>query len=378
MIIFASCGKISIEITLSHKRDLLTLKAIKRGENMGISEFILDIGEKIEEVSGAKLNFSQQATVPEEKWIPETQEKMLLKSVHLRTEKQTQNLEVVKLKKFDPCWLKANSEISCRVHGCLKTTSRLSTKRRTKQDLFLCEAHRENLTNFILQWCARENVYVTSFQNSNDCEGYTSLIGALEKAFMHLKSKRLTTTTDALLAEVFLNTRNFLIITNALLNPDEDNTPTAVGPYLTILLRLLGDPLRLGNLLKLLEGVMNLVLHFFGIIYQWVHVPLENPGAKIGFGLGISFGFLLAQVLGFPFWSECVCCLLFAFAGSLIGSGVYDWNREPRSLEKVRQQNFKNQLQILELARRYFKRASTPTFSAPADASGNLNIEQNE
>jgi hypothetical protein len=346
---------------------------------MGISQFILDIGEKIEEISGDKLNFSLAATVPEEKWIPEKQEKMLLKSVQLRTENQTQNLEVVKLKKFDPHWLKANSEISCRVLGCLQTTSRQSQKVRTKQDLFLCEAHRKNLTIFILKWCARENVYVTSYKNSNDCEGYTSLIGALEKAFMHLKSKRLTaTTTDALLAEVFLNTRNFLIITNALLNPDEDNTPTAVGPYLTILLRLLEDPLRLGNLLKLLEGVMNLVLYFFGIIYQWVHVPLENPGAKIGFGLGISFGFLLAQILGFPFWSKCVCCLVFAFAGSLIGSGVYGWNGEPRSLEKARQQNFKNQLQILELAHHYIKRTSTPTFSAPADASGNLNIEQNE
>jgi hypothetical protein len=369
-----SYSKISIEITPSHKRDLLTLKAIKRGENMGISEFILDIGEKIEEVSGAKLNFSQQATVPEEKWIPETQEKMLLKSVQLRTEKQTQNLEVVKLKKFDPCWLKANSEISCRVHGCLQTTSRLSTKRRTKQDVFLCKAHRQELTDLISKCCAKENV--TSFQNSNDCEGYTSLIGALEKAFVHLKSKRLTaTTTDALLAEVFLNTRNFLIITNALLNPDEDNTATAVGPYLTVFLRLLEDPIKLGKvLILLLGGVMNVVLTFYGIAYQWVNVPLENPGAKIGFGMGILFVTLLALVSDVvPFWLKCLSCSFAPLAMSLIGNGIYDWNADPPSIEERRKQMAQNQTHFLKPVHHYFLHG----FDAPADAAGNLNIEQN-
>ena len=350
-------------------------------ENKKISDFILYIGKRIEEVSGAKLNFRERATVPEEKWIPEYQEKMLLlKGVQLRTEKQTQNLDVVELKRFDPCCLQGNSEISCCVLGCPQTTSCRSKKRRTKQDLFLYEAHRENLANLISKCCAEGNVDVTSFKNSNDFEGYTSLIGALEKAFMHLKSKRLTaTTTDALLAEVFLNTRNFLIITNALLNPDEDNTATVVGPYLTIFLRLLGDPRKLGNLLKLLERVMNLALTFFGIIYKWVQVPLENTSVKVEFGMGILFVILLFQVWDALFSLKFVLYLFFPLAGSLIGSGVYDWNGHPHSIEKRRQQMYQNQFRILQPARHYFMPAfPTARFDAPADAAGNLNIEQNE
>ena len=344
---------------------------------MGISNFILDIGEKIEEVSDAKLNFSQEATVPEEKWISEKQEKMLLKSVQLRTEKQTQNLEVVKLKKFDPFWLEGNSEISCRALGCPQTTSRRSGKRRTKQDLFLCEAHREKLTDRIWKCCAKQNVCITSFKNSNDFEGYTSLIGALEKAFMHLKSKRLTAaTTGALLAEVFLNTRNFLIITNALLNPDEDNTTTVLGPYLTILASLLEDPVMFRNSIVLLPIAMCLVYQFYGIIYQWVHVPLENPAAKIGFGVGLLIVIVVVQVSDdVPFWLKSLfCCLSFPFAMSLIFSGTYDWNTDRNVIERMRVLNARIHGQFLAVTR-----PDISQFVPFADAAGNLslNIEQN-
>jgi hypothetical protein len=352
------------------------MKGTKRGENIGISKFILDIGEKIEEVSGAKLNFSQEATVPKEKWIPKKQEKMKLKSVQLRTEEQTQNLDVVELKKFDPYCLQGNSEITCRVPGFLQTTSRRSKKRRTKQDLFLCKAHRENLTDLISKCCAKENVDVTSFKNSNDFEGYTSLIGALEKAFMRLKSKRLTTTTDALLAEVFLNTRNFLIITNALLNPDEGNTTTVLGPYLTILWRYLEDPATLQNSVVLLVVVMYPVYQFYGIIYQWVHVPLENPGAEIGFGVGILFVILVTLVSDdVPFWLKSLSCLFFPFAMSLICSGAYDWNTGRDVIGRMREQNARIHGQFISAIR-----PDISQFVALANAVGNISLittEQN-
>jgi hypothetical protein len=355
-------------------------------ENKEISNFILDIGKKIEERSGAKLNFSQQDTVPKEEWIADPKV-MMLGGISLRTAEQTQNMDVVKLKKFDPCFLLEQPKIPCRMLGCQETTVPSSSgKGRIKRDLFLCKTHRKKLTDLITKRCAEENVTidVTSFKN-DDFKGYTSLIGALEKAFMHLKSKRFTaTTTDALLVEVFLNARNFLIITNASLNPDEDNTETVLGPYLTIFMHLLEDHEKMYNFLLLLVVISAIVFCFYGIIYPWVQVSLENPGAKIGFGVGMLLP-LLSSLLGtresdVPGWTTVLFCVACSFAGSFVGSGTYDWNGDPGSIEQRRQHIFQSQLQLVQLYRDFVSNLIHPRFVTSADACGNLSLktEQNE
>jgi hypothetical protein len=102
-----------------------------------------------------------------------------------------------------------------------------------KQDLFLCEIHRTKLANLVSKRCEEEkiSVSVASFKHE-DFDGYTYLIGELEKAFTHLVKKPVTLNmpqnnlypnSDLVLAEVFLNARNFLTITHALLNPNGDN-----------------------------------------------------------------------------------------------------------------------------------------------------------
>ena len=297
---------------------------------MDISNFILDIGEKIELVSGAELNFREKYTIPKEEWIAEDPKVMTLGGISLRTAEQIQNMDVVKLKKIDPYFLLKQPKTPCRMLGCQETTTVPSSSEegRIKRKLFLCKTHREQLADRILKRCAQESVTVdvTSFKN-DDFKGYTSLIAALEKAFMHLKSKRLTTsvTTDSQLSEVFLNARNILIITNALLSPLD--VVIVVNACLKILSRILDDTTNVKNLRKLFGSVMFLALGFYGIIYPWVMVSSENPGAKIGFGLGILL-LLLVIALGLddvPFWLV-IFGLLFPFAISFMASGVYDLN----------------------------------------------------
>ena len=129
---------------------------------------------------------------------------------------------------------------------------------------------------------------------------------------MHLKSKRLTTSsaTDSLLAEVFLNTRNFLIITNALLNPDNGNITTALSPCLLMLERFLAfaleNPAMLPVGVMILRELVFAVLIFFGITYLWV--SSANPGARVGLGVGIALAFLVSVLVRIlcggisPFW----------------------------------------------------------------------------
>ena len=307
---------------------------IKRKESMALSKFILDIGKKIEQRSGADITITHESTSPIEEWITEAQ-MYQMKSVVLRTTKQTQDENVVKLKQFNPSFfLKDRSEIPCRFPRCSSTTRRLQpthSSQKIKQDLFLCKIHRTHLKHLVAMRCSKENVIanVESFKHE-DFKGYTYLIGKLEKAFTSLIKKSSTLNkTDSLVAEVFLNSRNFLIITNALLSPDEEYTTTVLAPYMMMFekfLTKLEDPKLMQNLLATLREVMNMILVYFGIMYKWVF--LVNPGARIGAGLGLLFGFLSSLAYGLPLAMILASSVVGCFSGYLIGSGGYDWYRE--------------------------------------------------
>ncbi len=155
-------------------------------EHHEISDFILKVGKKIEEVSGAKLNFHKEGTVPKEEWVP--QKELVPGSLMLlRTAEQTQNMDVVRLKRFDPYFSNKDREIACRVPGCSETEKFVQESHsqekfeEVKRDLFLCEAHHEKLTRLVSKRCAEESVIVdiASFKK-DDFKGYTSLISALD------------------------------------------------------------------------------------------------------------------------------------------------------------------------------------------------------
>ena len=349
-------------------------------EHHEISEFILNIGKKIEEVSGAKLNFREEGTVPKEEWVP--QKELVPGSLMLlRTAEQTQNVDVVRLKRFDPYFSNKDREIACRVPGCSeieKFVQESHSQKKfedVKRDLFLCEAHHEKLRRLVSKHCAEENVIVdiSSFKK-DDFKGYTSLISALEKAYMHLKSKWWRKSNDFLLAEFFLNTRNFLIIANALLNPNEDNTTTVLGPYLTTLLEVLEDPVKLRNGIVLSEAVVCIVFYGYRITYEWIRIPVENPGAKFGAGLGIAFALLVFNIFNFSFGKQVGHSLGFFTAGGLIGSSLYNWSLGPRFFQE-QNHRLSEQLLLGNVSRAMSPNGeSRQELNVQADPAGNVSL----
>jgi hypothetical protein len=358
-------------------------KEIKNSENMELSELMLNIVKKIELKIGANINFPQETTPPREEWITEGQLSQM-KAIILRTAEQTQNGSDVNLQQFNPSLLlKEPSEIHCRIPGCSVTTHRLEPTHSSdniKQDLFLCDTHRTKLMNFVSERCAKENIIlnVESLKYA-DYIGYTSLIGEFEKAFVYFQKEK--STLSVLVAEVFLNTRNFLIITNALFNPDEDNTTTVVGTCMAVVERFLTnleDVKLLQNILTALREVMNMVLLFFGVIYSWVF--LANPGGRVGGGVGLMLAFVGGTVYASSPAFLFVTSLVGLVAGGLIGSGGHDWYTNHRYMQMQQQMVQEYQKFMFRLFGKPVVPPRDDLIRAYANVDGelSLNVEQNK
>ena len=323
---------------------------------MDVSDFIQNLAQKIAEMSGVKLNASLKSMIPKE--IQIVQEKPGETKVILRTAEQTQNLDVVELKQFDPYFQKSNHETPCRVPGCPKKKrfiQEFESKRKSemiKRDLFVCETHREKLVSGVLKYFRKQSVTgdVESLKKV-DLTGYTSLIGVLEKAFMHLMKKSWKDANNHLLAEIFLNARNFLIITNALLNPDEDNTTTVLGLLLPVLRGVLEDTVITIDRLMVLSVSVPIILTAYGVMYEWIMIPRENPGAKVGTALAIMLVLFVYKAFEVQLsWETILFSALFVFSSALLFSGAYDWNLDPQLIEERRARLLeRNQQLILEL-----------------------------
>ena len=352
-----------------------------------LSKLVKSLGVKIEKRSGAKLNFASEATVPVEEWIPEI-EMARTKAINLRTAAQTQELGgITKLQQFNPSFfLVEENEIFCRVPGCSTTTPRLKASSESnpiKQDLFLCEVHRTKLADLVSKRCEEEDVFVNvASPNNDDFNGYTSLIGVLEKAFMHLIKKPATLSvpqnrhhpnSNLVLAEVFLNARNFLTITHALLNPNLENIRVYLPGFLALfncIMDSLNKPrIILNRLVTAFHEVIASACNFFGIIYAWV--TLGSPGEQFGGGVGLVIGAILggfAAPLLIP-----VGAALGFIGGKLIGGGAYAWYRERQVTERQNQRVREYQ----EFMRAQFGVGvpSQPLFHAPGNAEGNLVLD---
>ena len=203
-----------------------------------ISQLVLELGNKIMERSGLTPDFDKVAKIPETEWIS-GQCMQAKKVIELRTAVETKDTKgVTTLRQFNPSFfLPKGSPISCRARGCpfKKPPKHSDDSKDTKQDLFLCADHRKQLMDRVLEHCEQENISISEVSNwqPDDFNGYTSLIGLLEKTYLHVKSCNLE------LAEVFLNVRNFLIITHALLNPEDDNVGIALPGIFAMLRRYL-------------------------------------------------------------------------------------------------------------------------------------------
>ena len=227
------------------------------------------------------------------------------------------------LPQFDPN-LKSNAVV-CRYPTC-KNKNADAPKRGTcvKRDLYLCQTHRERLKSRICEAMAEEGIEFHQDEFASEpgrFEGYTSLISLFDGASR--KSR------DKIVREAALNTRNFLIITSTLLNPDDENLSVALPAVVDVTGRIvretIGDRTRVENLLSLLRGIVDIILFAFGVLYTWI-VP-SNIGGKIGAGIG---GIIGLGGLAFGPGGGAVGVTVGAVCGGLIGSGVYDLNRETR------------------------------------------------
>ena len=307
---------------------------------MNFSRLVLDIGNDIKAAIDADTNSAQGLTCPTEEWV--TEKKMPKEEIVLRTAEDTKNESGVKLRQFNPSsFLKDFGTVRCRFPGCLEESN---SSEEVKQDLFLCSTHREELISKVMKRCAEGNVAVPNYKRE-DFKGYTSLIAELEKAFIHYQKQ--AGVTNFLLANVFLNTRNYLIITNALLNPNGDNETTALSSCMAILKSLLSCSTETGIVRAaavLMQAIQMMILCCFGISYTWVE--LTNPGTRLGGGLGLALGFFGPLFCGFDYRVVCGCGFVGLCAGSLIGSGVYGWSSNDDGMER-RLKNVKDFLQSL-------------------------------
>ena len=247
------------------------------------------------------------------------------------------------LPQFDPN-LKSNAVV-CRYPTCKnKNPDAPKGGKCVKRDLYLCRNHRERLKSRICEAMKKEGIPFHTDEFTSEpgrFEGYTSLISLFDGASRESKNE--------IVREAALNTRNFLIITSTLLNPDDENLSVALPAVAAVTERIfapgeriadnpeaaadrvehifretIGDTARVQNLLSLLRGIIDIILFAFGVLYTWI-IP-SNSGGKIGAGIGGVIG-LVGFAVGGPGGGAVGVALGAAFGG-LIGSGVYDLVRK--------------------------------------------------
>ena len=249
------------------------------------------------------------------------------KGVPLRKSDDLEACEEISLLQFDPNF--TSSEVICRHPSCSAKNSE-AAKSGTKRDLFLCRIHQEFLRDSISDLLAKKETKLSTRAKKpkhGHYAGYTSLISLLEVAYHDAKKFQTLKGKSLLIQEAILNVRNFLIITNCLLNPDDENLETALEPVFQILHRIFEDSKDANDVIKpivflnnILRKVIERILFSFGVNYHWVAIHPGNPGSQIGCGVGIILG---AGAFFLGPWSGAAGMTIGGTTGGLIGNGIH-------------------------------------------------------
>ena len=203
-----------------------------------------------------------------------------------------------------------------------------------KRDLYLCPDHRELLVDHICLALEKEKYEFSRGEFATEpgrFKGYTALIGLLEGAYHKARKVPTIRGTSQIVEEAIPNVRNFLIITNTVLNPENDNLAVALPPVVLIFQRILDNPESakklLQKLVSALKEVVDTILFAFGAIYKWV--SLANPGSQIGISAGGFFGavgFWLGPATGAA--GVVLGAAVGGAIGGFFGSGIYKMTKE--------------------------------------------------
>lgn len=162
------------------------------------------------------------------------------------------------------------------------------------------------------------------------------MIGLLDHAYLDCTKSRTSSrwewTKEPLVLEAILNVRNYFMIVNAVLNPDDENLGTALHPVYEILREILRQCTNkdfVKNLVYLLKEVVRTILFAFGVLYIWVSVALSDPAAKLGAGLGGTVGGVYGGFFG---------VVSGAVLGALVGNGIKNLfgKQQENDLQKYR------------------------------------------
>ena len=233
--------------------------------------------------------------------------------------------EKIVLLQFDPNF--TSPEVVCRHPSC--NSRYLEAAKSGKRDLYLCPHHQQKLKDAISRTLVEKDIRIAITKENPEprqFDGYTSLIGVLEGLYHDAKKFQALERRSPMVEEATLNVRNFLMITNAVLNPDSHNLQLALPPVFGILLLILENssnvPQFVNALLDALREVIEMILFAFGVIYSWVSTTLISPGSRIGAGVGGVIGGGLGLVMG-P-WTGVAGLGAGSVLGGFIGSGIYD------------------------------------------------------
>lgn len=234
--------------------------------------------------------------------------------------------EDIILVQFDPNF--TATEVVCRHPSC-NIRNPEAAKCGQKRDLYLCPRHRQGLRNAIGDVLVKNNLSIpksAEMPEPGSFAGYTSLISLLEGAYHDAKKFDTLKGKSPVVEEAILNVRNFLIITNTVLNPDVNNLEVVLPPVYHILRLLLENPesiLPLGvGLVYVLREVIAMILFAFGVVYRWVSLAFQGPGAQIGAGVGGFIGGAAGLVFG-P-WTGAAGMAAGGMLGAFTGNGIYN------------------------------------------------------
>ena len=318
---------------------VLSLRGERKPLGPGYSYILTERMSFFEEISQTLAQDSSTNLAEIKQGIFQDAKTIIGKKITLRTSDQIQESQAINLVSFDPNFTSA--EVVCRYKDCPEKNPDLTTKERFgtgKRDLYLCPKHHGEVTSKLTLMCQKnkEPVDVSrSIYRSGDLSWYTDFIPVLEKLY-HEAVK------GSPLQEAYLHARNAFLITNALLNPDQDNLRLIVPLVLEILQAISKtsqlNPVACANLVCLLRDAIKEILSAFGVTYSWVESWVEsqtsplNPGAQIGTGVGGILG-LIGGIFGGPA-AAAVGSLAVAAFGGLIGNGVYNLVAEQHSSSK--------------------------------------------
>ena len=255
------------------------------------------------------------------------------------------------------------NETFCRFPTCSKVEQ-------NGRQLYLCLEHNEKLRIVINNYCKNYNLNAITFEENSrrvNSESIIKLIAILDTAY---RKQNQSTNMSRLRywKEVLLNSRNILLITVSLISRERSQQYTIETFVSYLLKKLIEVPedrrSHFNNLSLLLREGTELILHAYGVVYEWLQFPYStedlNPGRYLGLGVGgITGGFIVkamsSSLLNFSEvmfgfnnvaqTTEKVCFLFGAVlgvaAGSYLGSKaywVYDKNIIEKDLEKVKKE----------------------------------------